>query len=88
MKLIFLDIDGVLNVIPQGHDDFGGIFHPEFIENLKHIIEETDAKIVVSSSWRHGGLQRMLDMWKFRSLPGEVIGVTVDLWRRVKSTDL
>ena len=81
MKIIFLDIDGVLNVIPQGHDAFGGIFHADFVDNLKRIIDETDAKIVISSSWRHSGLQKMLDMWEFRNLPGEVIGVTPDLYR-------
>jgi hypothetical protein len=81
MKVIFLDIDGVLNVIPQGHDAFGGIFHSDFVENLKRIIDETGAKIVISSSWRHSGLQKMLDMWEFRNLPGEVIGVTPDLYR-------
>ena len=26
-KIIFLDIDGVLNVYPQGRDEFGSIFH-------------------------------------------------------------
>lgn len=81
MKIIFLDIDGVLNVIPQGHDAFGGIFHSDFVNNLKRIIDETDAKIVISSSWRHSGFQKMLDMWEFRNLPGEVIGVTPDLYR-------
>lgn len=81
MKIIFLDIDGVLNVIPQGHDAFGGIFHSDFVDNLNRIIDETDAKIVISSSWRHSGLQKMLDMWEFRNLPGEVIGVTPDLYR-------
>lgn len=83
MKVIFLDIDGVLNVIPQGHDAYGGIFHPEFVDNLKRIINETGAKIVISSSWRHSGLQKMLEMWNFRNLPGEVIGVTPDLYRHV-----
>ena len=81
MKVIFLDIDGVLNVIGQGHDEFGQIFHQHFIDNLKRIVDETGAKIVISSSWRHSGLQKMLDMWEFRNLPGEVIGVTPDLYR-------
>jgi hypothetical protein len=81
MKIIFLDIDGVLNVIPQGHDAFGGIFHSDFVDNLKRIIDETDAKIIISSSWRHSGLQKMLDMWEFRNLPGELIGLTPDLYR-------
>jgi hypothetical protein len=76
MKIIFLDIDGVLNVIPKSHDDFGGTFHDDFVENLKHIIDETGAKIVISSSWRFSGLEWMQKMWRFRNLPGEVIDVT------------
>jgi hypothetical protein len=79
MKVIFLDFDGVLNVIPQGHDDFGGIFHPEFVENLGRIIEETGAKLVISSSWRHMGIERLHRMWKHRQYPGEIIGITPDL---------
>lgn len=79
MKVIFLDFDGVLNVIPQGHDDFGGIFHPEFVENLGRIIEETDAKLIISSSWRHMGLERLNRMWEQRGYPGEIIGITPDL---------
>jgi len=70
MKVIFLDIDGVLNVIPQGHDKYGGIFHPEFVENLRTIIEATDAKIVISSTWRMSGLNIMKEMWSARNLPG------------------
>lgn len=78
MKVIFLDIDGVLNVIPQGHDKFGAIFHKHFVENLRIIIEKTGAKIVVSSTWRMSGLRTMQAMWKERSLPGEVIDITPD----------
>jgi hypothetical protein len=87
MKAIFLDFDGVLNVIPQGHDDFGGIFHPEFVENLKRIIEETGAKLIISSSWRHMGLEKLHMMWEHRGYPGEIIGITPDLWRNVVGED-
>jgi len=76
MKVIFLDIDGVLNVIPKSHDDFGGTFHEDFVENLRQIIDETGAKIVISSSWRFSGLEWMQKMWQFRNLPGDVIDVT------------
>lgn len=76
MKVIFLDIDGVLNVIPQGHDEFGAIFHQNFVDNLKWIIDETNAKIVVSSSWRHSGIDAIKQMWKHRNLPGELIDIT------------
>lgn len=76
MKVIFLDFDGVLNVITQGHDDFGGIFHEHLVDNLRYIIEETGAKIVISSSWKSDGLFKLVDMWKSRNYPGEIIGTT------------
>lgn len=76
MKVIFLDIDGVLNVIPQGFDDYGAIFHHHFIDNLKRIIDETDAVIVISSSWRMDGIDAMKNMWSDRNYPGEVIDIT------------
>lgn len=76
VNIIFLDIDGVLNVIPQGRDEFGSLFHQEFMDNLKWIIDETNAKIVISSSWRHDGLKTMQEMWKKRGIAGEVIDVT------------
>jgi len=76
MKIIFLDIDGVLNVIPQGYDKYGGEFHEHFVENLRHIIDETDAKIVITSSWRYEGLDTMRNMWADRNLPGEILDIT------------
>lgn len=76
MKIIFLDIDGVLNVYPQGHDEFGATFHPHFEQNLRSVIEATDAKIVITSTWRSVGLAEMKRMWAARGLPGEVIDIT------------
>lgn len=78
MKIVFLDIDGVLNVYSQGRDKYGDLFHQHFMDNLKRIIDETGAKIVISSSWRHDGFQVMQDMWKHRGLAGEVIDITPD----------
>ena len=75
-KIIFLDIDGVLNVIPQGHDEYGSIFHEHFVDNLRKIIDETNAKIVISSSWRMSGLEFMREMWSERNLPGDIVGIT------------
>ena len=76
MKVIFLDIDGVLNVIGQGYDEFGQIFHPHLEKNLDTIIKETNAKIVISSTWRINGLETMKRMWKYRNIAGEVIDIT------------
>jgi len=76
MKIIFLDIDGVLNVIPVDRDEFGGLFHRHFEDNLRYVIEQTGAKIVISSTWKADGLDVMQAMWKHRGLAGEVINVT------------
>lgn len=76
MKVIFLDIDGVLQVLADYRDEYGDLFRPHFVNNLAKIIEATEAKIVTSSAWRKSGLNVMKEMWKDRSLPGEVIGIT------------
>lgn len=76
MKIIFLDIDGVLNVIGQGYDEYGQLFHPHLVENLKYIVDQTEAKIIISSSWRSSGLKALEEMWRYRNLPGEIIGHT------------
>jgi len=47
MKLVFLDIDGVLNY--QGSQ----IIDEGCLNNLKRIISETKARIVLISSWKH-----------------------------------
>jgi hypothetical protein len=87
-KIIFLDIDGVLNVIPQGHDKFGGIFHPHLVDNLTNIIKQTGADIVISSSWRMNGLIELRAMWKERKLPGELVGVTPILYKHVRGAEI
>jgi hypothetical protein len=86
MKIIFLDIDGVLNsqlwyVKTKGsrkRDDLD----TEAIGFLNNLIEKTGAKVVVSSTWRHSytedQLQDILDRNGFK---GEVIGTTLDLRR-------
>lgn len=78
-KIIFLDIDGVLNVMSQEFDDYGQLFNPIFVKNLADIIEKTNAKLVISSTWRFSGREFMMNMWRHRNLPGEVIDATPDL---------
>lgn len=75
-KIIFLDIDGVLNVYCEGRDEYGCTFHKHFEDNLRWIINKTNAKIVISSTWRMSGLKIMKEMWIKRGLPGEVIDIT------------
>ena len=46
MKVIFLDFDGVITIPPKWY------LKADKIKLIKRIVDETAAKIVVSSSWR------------------------------------
>lgn len=70
----------MLNVVGQGRDDYGQIFHQHFMDNLKKIIDETGANIVISSSWRKNGLKFIQEMWKHRGISGNVIDSTPSLY--------
>lgn len=50
--------------------------YPKAVANLKRIVEETGADIVISSSWKCMGLTQMEEMWNDRNLPGKIIGIT------------
>lgn len=54
-KYIFLDVDGVLNsehTLDDRSTFNASIICDQYLENLRKIVEETDAKLVLSSSWR------------------------------------
>ena len=54
-KYIFLDIDGVLNsehTLEDRSTSDASIICDQYLENLRNIVEKTDAKLVLSSSWR------------------------------------
>jgi hypothetical protein len=98
MKIIFLDIDGVLNnqrwarVLHNlyGGKGYGGMFrtiNPKWqdvkwdwynVANLKHLLGQTKAKIVISSSWRRfHTLDQFKRMFQLYGLPQKaVIGET------------
>jgi len=50
MKIIFLDIDGTISTV-KTHFRY---FEKDCLDRLKTIIDATNAKIVISSSWRLG----------------------------------
>ena len=58
------------------YDEYGAMFDPNTTSNLKSIIEQTNCKIVLSTSWRNEGLLRMRSLWKDRNLPGEIFSMT------------
>jgi len=87
VKVIFLDIDGVLNhcntrsnVLPTAHEPLPIPIAPECMARLNRLIAETGAKIVISSSWRLFARWQDLGPALVRhGLCAEVIGETPDL---------
>ena len=94
MKVLFLDIDGVLHttshdasLIRYGllpYDEQGPIFSPKCVEQLTRIIRETSAGIVISSSWKDSAanpdtLSLIRRIWEIRHMPGEILDVTPTL---------
>lgn len=94
MKVIFLDIDGVINseefaIWIHVHPEFcenGGHFwvDPEKIDMIVNLCEETGAKLVISSSWRGWSLRATLeDFSTYRDLSRlnpYIVGVTPRLF--------
>lgn len=71
MKIIFLDIDGVLNYNGcKTLTSSGSLFvNDNKIKILKEIIDRTGAKVVLSSTWRFGWRQLeqgLSDSWAIR----------------------
>lgn len=96
MKLIFLDVDGVLNTHEELHPEvLCGQIHKDKVEKLNRILRETDAKIVLSSAWRylvHRGEMNMQGFdWLLRShgvLANRLVGITrEDTLRESKEFD-
>lgn len=104
MKVIFLDIDGVLNSVDywqrEGQRCAEGFNYPtkrwwaagidpRCVRKLNRLIRDTGAKVIVSSTWRHGAtldfLQEILEMRGFR---GEVIGKTPHLSGRPRCAEI
>ncbi|MEE9189201.1 MAG: HAD domain-containing protein [Candidatus Neomarinimicrobiota bacterium] len=84
MKIIFLDIDGVL--LTRNSVKYQYLHHPEdenirfshrAVKNLNYLIKKTGAKIVISSTWRLLHTIEELDK-KFREqgIKGDIISTT------------
>lgn len=98
-RVLFLDFDGVLNTGKyqaerraagqSGWDEFGPLFDPDAVENLKMILDAVpEVLLVVNSSWKLEGLGRMRALWKARELPGTIHGITPDYVPDLVNIDL
>jgi len=85
MKIIFLDIDGVLNKgLVEGNsrkddilrDEAYGFMNKSLVNNLNKLTQKTGAKIVISSSWRCETLEENEQMLKAFGIEAECVGST------------
>eukprot|EP01083_Nonionella_stella_P220297 788345_1 len=75
IKVLFLDIDGVLNTLPQTNapnTDSQHFFPLTRLNRLKQIIDSTNCKIVLSSSWRLRQHSKKMLFEKFNSVKIDV----------------
>jgi len=93
MIIIFLDIDGVLNCqqayelgyckyadLDHKEHDHYQTFYPSSKNYLNELIDDFDAKIVISSAWRNSGLEWLKKVWKAEEMSGEIIDITPSYW--------
>jgi len=82
VKIIFLDVDGVLNNCEYDKVAKSFRIHPEKIQRLNRLLKDVDAHIVLSSSWRyfvHNGSMNLHGLeWLFRT-HGLEVGRLVDI---------
>jgi len=68
LKVIFLDIDGVLNRGEFDPETESTSLLPTLVERLRGVLRETGAKIVLSSSWRYLVLGQAMTLSGFEFL--------------------
>lgn len=86
MKYVLLDFDGVLTsdaftrqcVFEHRQENLFGVdwFAPTCVDALRQIVEETAAGIVISSSWRELGDNRLRKLWEHNRMPGSLDDTT------------
>lgn len=92
MKVLFLDIDGVLNHGKSRGNNPNNV-DATCADNLFFILARTGCKLVISSSWRVAGLDAFrrdfqnalfdahVDADKIHRILDSIIGLTPDLWK-------
>ena len=94
MKVIFLDIDGVLNsgaLFMRFHEQHGRVcgsggmheqLDPEAIQRLNRLTEQTGAKIVLSSTWRmhYGSAEEAQEFFWRHDVEAPFVGMTDTEW--------
>jgi len=92
-NVIFLDIDGVLNcqLFYEKREDHGkevDDIDPVRVGWLNELCKETDSVIVISSVWRHRGIDFLREKFKEIGATFEIIGVTQGSSHAVRGVEI
>ena len=100
MKIIFLDIDGVLNSLDhliemytlhkRAFHSFDYPFDKKCLNNLNEIVNRTDSYIVITSTWRtrQEGRDKLLEVLKGYNLDERVVGYTPKLMSGIRGQEI
>ena len=85
MKVIFLDIDGVLNCkTTRNPRKLPCVVDPKLLRRFKRLIERTGAKVVLSSTWRYDPA----GLFSAKHFGVPYIGVTPDMPKRPRRDEV
>lgn len=92
MKIIFLDIDGVLNYSdvwdrPENKEKGTKVWDSDCVNELNRIIKETDANIVLSSTWRLYSDHEII-VYNDMGIEGKFVGKTPDLFNKPRGIEI
>lgn len=85
MNIIFLDIDGVIATPKTIKDGMWGLT-PEKQDLLEIILKKTNAKIVISSSWRKHNLQDTIEHMNKKGFRfcDKIVGITLRAYHYIE----
>lgn len=93
MKVLFLDIDGVLNSTQTFLERMGDYERQDYpqpilVERLNKIIDETDAEIVISSCWRIHGKEELQKIFTECGIKKKILDFTPKLFNSKRGIEI
>ena len=83
-RIVFLDVDGVLNTQSSRETDVNHLPPAEILQNLKFLVDSTQCKIILSSTWRLSDYKRSQLDHVFLQYGLQINGATPDLEKTAK----
>lgn len=94
-KIIFLDIDGVLNhekwyseTVGNKNVGYNGNIDPFSVSLINEIIDKTDAKIIISSTWKFDFTSTCTKLYEAGLINGSIIDKTPNYQYGVRGNEI